>query len=390
MTRTLLFTGNGGLGSALAAAATAAATAAAGRRTLLVSVGPSHSLGALLGLRLSDQPQPVGPNLTAWNLDASAEMASFYQQLRGTSPTGGSQLSPDEFPLLPGIDLLTGLARISQERAGDYDLIAIDAGPHDGLLRALAVPDSFRWGVRLIFGLDRGPGQSAASLGRAVLPLALMPFEWVGQMQEARVRLEQIRDQLSDTRRTTVRYVLRPDLAALDEARLAIPALQLYGLAVDALIAAPLLPTELGASQGLSELLREQDQVADAAAQIWGPRPLLRGATVGTPVGLAALESLGFAIYAERSPVESYGVSAPLVFGEPADPSVSISLPGLPAEALGLTLSGDEMIVRVGPYRRHILLPDSLRRAPAYYYRRPVAPRRRLPPIEALQPLPLR
>jgi hypothetical protein len=28
---------------------------------------------------------------------------------------------------------------------------------------------------------------------------------------------------------------------------------------------------------------------------------------------------------------------------------------------LGLTLSGDELIVRIGPYRRHILLPDGLR-----------------------------
>ena len=40
--------------------------------------------------------------------------------------------------------------------------------------------------------------------------------------------------------------------------------------------------------------------------------------------------------------------------------------------------------------RVRLLLPDSLRPAPAYYYRRPVAPRRRPPPIEALQPLPLR
>jgi arsenite-transporting ATPase len=155
--------------------------------------------------------------------------------------------------------------------------------------------------------------------------------------------------------------VLRPDLPALDEARLAIPALQLYGLAVDALIAAPLLPAGAWAGQGLGELLREQEQVASTAAQLWEPRPLLRGEAVGTPVGLAALESLGYALYSDRSPVESYGVSAPLVYGGPTDPSVSISLPGLPAEALGLTLSGDEMIVRAGPYRRHILLPDSLR-----------------------------
>jgi hypothetical protein len=40
---------------------------------------------------------------------------------------------------------------------------------------------------------------------------------------------------------------------------------------------------------------------------------------------------------------------------------VALDLPGLPREALGLTLSGDELIVRAGPYRRHLLLPEGLR-----------------------------
>ncbi|NJN15645.1 MAG: hypothetical protein HC822_04800 [Oscillochloris sp.] len=39
-------------------------------------------------------------------------------------------------------------------------------------------------------------------------------------------------------------------------------------------------------------------------------------------------------------------------------------MPGLQREDLGLTISGDELIVRVGPYRRHVLLPESLRGIP--------------------------
>ncbi len=45
----------------------------------------------------------------------------------------------------------------------------------------------------------------------------------------------------------------------------------------------------------------------------------------------------------------------------PPTPTVALDLPGLPREQLGLTLSGDELIVRAGPYRRHLLLPDGLR-----------------------------
>jgi arsenite/tail-anchored protein-transporting ATPase len=360
MMRTLIFTGNGGSGSALAATATAAAAAASGRRTLLASIGPSHSLSTLLHTPVGSAPQPVGANLSAWNLDASTEMASFYQQLRGKGSASFS-LSPDEFPLLPGIDLLAGIARMSQQSAEHYDLLVLDAGPHDSLLRALAVPDSVRWAVRLVFGLDRGPGRSGASLSSAMVPSTLMPFEWVGQLQEMRVQLEQIRDQLSDLKRTTVRYVLRPDLSALEEARLAVPALHLYGLAVDALVVAPLLPDGAWTGTNLGDLAAEQERVASEAAQVWEPRPLLRGVSLGTPGGLPALEALGYAMYGERTLTESYGVSVPMSFGGASDPFVSLSLPGLPNNALGLTLSGDEMIVRAGPYRRHILLPDSMR-----------------------------
>jgi arsenite/tail-anchored protein-transporting ATPase len=136
--RTIIFTGNGGSGSALMAAATAAAAAASGARTLVASIGPSHSLSALFGVKVGNAPQPIADKIAAWNLDASTEMANFYQQVRGKTSTSMS-ISPDEFPLLPGIDLLAGIARISQQPAGEYDLLLLDAGPHDSLLRALAV-----------------------------------------------------------------------------------------------------------------------------------------------------------------------------------------------------------------------------------------------------------
>src|SRR5204863_440180 len=41
--------------------------------------------------------------------------------------------------------------------------------------------------------------------------------------------------------------------------------------------------------------------------------------------------------------------------------AVAIELPGLPKNALQLTLSGDELIVRVGTYPRHSLLPEGRR-----------------------------
>ncbi|HWQ13518.1 MAG TPA: hypothetical protein VNL77_11995, partial [Roseiflexaceae bacterium] len=43
------------------------------------------------------------------------------------------------------------------------------------------------------------------------------------------------------------------------------------------------------------------------------------------------------------------------------EPALVVDLPGLPQGTLQLTLSGDELIVAIGPYRRHVLLPEGLR-----------------------------
>lgn len=357
--QTLIFTGAPGA-SALAAAASAATASAAGRRTLIASFGPSHPVAALAGGEAAPQPRLLAPGLDLWTLDAFGDLGALYTTLRARN-SALPAVGADELPLIPGGDLFLGVAGLRQ-LAPNYDLACVDAGPPDTLLRALAVPDTFRWVVRLLLGLDRGPGRSSASQARALVPTGLIPFpmEWVGQVQDARVSIERLRDETIDPASVRVRYVLRPDRAGLAEALVALPALQLFGLAVDALVAGPLLP-EGAARLALDELAEEQAAVTTEAASIFGPRPLLRLAAGPTPRDVAGLAAIGAGLYAGAQPLDLPTPEPPLRLAGAPDPHVAISLPGLRREELGLTLSGDELIVRAGPYRRHILLPEGLR-----------------------------
>jgi anion-transporting ArsA/GET3 family ATPase len=352
----LIFTGPAGT-TAATAAATAAAAAAGGARTLLASVGPSHPTAALTGAAPGPEPHSVAPNLDAWLLDPLADMSAIW----GALPNVAGQVAGDELPVIPGSDLFLAVSRL-RAFAPRYDLACVDAGPPDALLRALGVPDTFRWMVRLLLGLDRGPGRSPASVARAVVPVGLIPFpmEWTGNLQDARVRLEQLRDETVDPASARVRYVLRPDPAGLAEARVAIPALQLFGLAVESLVAGPLLDPGLR-RHGLAALLDEQESALAEAAATWPARPRLRLPAAPAPASPAGLAALGDALYGGASPRPAGAIAPPVRLGGPPEPQVALDLPGLPREALGLTLSGDELIVRAGPYRRHILLPDGLR-----------------------------
>src|SRR5687768_5354502 len=174
MPNTLLFTGNAGPGIASAAAATALHSAERGRRTLLISLGHAHSLGALLGAALAGDPREVAPRFDALAIDALAELAAAWERAGTQRPAPLAQIAGDELPLLPGLEISFGLLRL-REFAPHYQVVVVDAGPHDLLLRALALPDGLRWAVRLLLGLDRGPGHSPESIGRALLPTSFIP-----------------------------------------------------------------------------------------------------------------------------------------------------------------------------------------------------------------------
>src|SRR4051812_37275479 len=86
MTAILIFTGSAGSASATAAAATAVHAATQGRKTLLFSLAPAASLGALLGSAVGTVPSALAPQLDALALDAPAALASAWEQGRARLP----------------------------------------------------------------------------------------------------------------------------------------------------------------------------------------------------------------------------------------------------------------------------------------------------------------
>ena len=81
--RILLCTGKGGVGKTTLAAATGAALAARGRKTLVVSTDPAHSLGDAFGSPLGAEPSEVDTLLSAVQVDSRTLVDSTWERLRG-------------------------------------------------------------------------------------------------------------------------------------------------------------------------------------------------------------------------------------------------------------------------------------------------------------------
>ena len=85
--RTILYTGKGGVGKTSVAAATALACARAGRRTLVLSTDPAHSLADALDAELGTTPTPVDDGLWGQQVERSARWSATGARCRTGSAT---------------------------------------------------------------------------------------------------------------------------------------------------------------------------------------------------------------------------------------------------------------------------------------------------------------
>jgi arsenite-transporting ATPase len=182
----IFFGGKGGVGKTTVAAATAlcVARASPGRRVLLLSTDPAHSLADVLAAPVSDAPAAMrnGPkNLLVRELDAPRAFAARRGDLEaavneiasvfGTGEPGSGVERAAELMNLapPGIDELFGIISVVDARA-DYDVIVVDTAPTGHALRLLETPDAAReWTqalLRVLLKFKRlvRPGQLAEEL----------------------------------------------------------------------------------------------------------------------------------------------------------------------------------------------------------------------------------
>ncbi|MBE3072874.1 MAG: ArsA family ATPase, partial [Acidobacteria bacterium] len=80
--RALFFGGKGGVGKTTCSAATALSASRAGRRVLLVSTDPAHSLADAFGCGPGAGERDIAPRLRVLEIDAETETRRYLEQAR--------------------------------------------------------------------------------------------------------------------------------------------------------------------------------------------------------------------------------------------------------------------------------------------------------------------
>jgi arsenite-transporting ATPase len=150
--RRLLFVGGkGGVGKTTIAAALGVTAAANGRRCLVVSTDPAHSLGDVFGVSIGGAETPLAERLHGLEIDPDEEaerhIAAVKQHmLRLVHPRMYDAVNRqlDLARLAPGTieaALVERMARLMDEAGRRFDLVIFDTAPTGQTLRLLALPE---------------------------------------------------------------------------------------------------------------------------------------------------------------------------------------------------------------------------------------------------------
>jgi arsenite/tail-anchored protein-transporting ATPase len=235
-TKFLFFTGKGGVGKTSTACATAVTLADEGKKVLLVSTDPASNLQDVLEVGLTNTPMaiPNVPNLYACNLDPEEAARTYRDKIigpyRGKLPDAvvanmEEQLSGACTVEIAAFDEFTNLLA-DPSVVGAYEHIIFDTAPTGHTLRLLQLPTAWS-------GFLEENTHGASCLG----PLS--------GLSEKKHIYSITMDSLSDSTKTTLILVARPDESSLLEANRASKELKEIGISNQALIINGLLQSYL-------------------------------------------------------------------------------------------------------------------------------------------------
>ena len=375
--RLLLFTGKGGTGKTTCAAATGLKAARRGKRTLVLSSDPAHSLSDAFDAELGPEPRKVAPNLHAQEVDLYYSMQKYWGNMRELMLSvfrwqGVEQVAAEELAALPGMNegsVLLWLEKFYAE--GDYDLIIVDSAPTGETLTLLTLPQATQWWLSKAFPFQK---TAVKTLGFGVRKATGLPLDKAyDDLDYLFGKLEKIQDVLADPEQTSVRLVMNPEKMVIQEARRAYTYLQLYGYGVDAALVNRVWPDE-GIGPAMQKYVEAQRGYLGAIKGSFAPLPILKAPHLGEEVfGVDRLEAIGDALYGAASEGDedtSAGVYDPAarlyeaqtyrVKEEANGYRVELHLPFLEEEAVDARQFGDELVVQVENQRRHYVLPNFL------------------------------
>ena len=290
----LFFGGKGGVGKTTLASALALLQAESGRRTLLVSTDPAHSLSDVLECSLGPEPRrvpTVSGELRAMELDPAREVEDY---LDGVKRRIADVATPhivrearrqiDLARFSPGAEesaVFERLTRLLEEAGGSHDRLVFDTAPTGHTLRLLGLPELMARWTEALLARRRQAGALRSAWRRiagAAAGSETTEDPVLDALEERRLRFERARRTLTDGTRTGFVFVLVAEQLVVRETGRTIGALERFGIPVAGLV--------------VNRVRREEPDLLGPLLGRFSPSQVARVPEMAEPVGLGSLRAL--------------------------------------------------------------------------------------------------
>ena len=372
--RILLFSGKGGVGKTSLAAATGVRLGELGRRTLVMSVDPAHSLADSFDIegelfhRRTAEPLRISANLDIQEVNIQHEIGRHWREISGyvsavLRTTGISEVEAEELAILPGMEELSAMMYVNQyRRESRYDVMVLDCAPTAESLRFVSMPTTLEWYMKHIFPFQRTMLKAVRPIANRVAPVQLPPDNYFVNVAELFAKLEGVDALLGDPTVTSVRLVTNPEKMVIRETQRTFVYFSLHGLTVDAILVNRVLPESVS-DTFFKEWRESQATALQEIDRYFSPVPVRRVPLLSHEVvGRARLADVANALYSQgEDPAAVLRTARPYTFEKVEDRwEVRLDVPFTSKAEVHLFKKRDELIVEVGTVRRHIGLPTSM------------------------------
>jgi arsenite-transporting ATPase len=240
------FSGKGGVGKTTLAAATAVHLARSGLSVLITSTDPAHSLSDVFDRDIGHQGAQIEENLHALEVDSSkrwAEATVTPGESSGSQRKRGrvERALTDAMKMLgeaPGVDEFISLELLLETMSSDvYDTVVFDTAPTGHTLRLLLLPEMLDGWLGRMLSVRKQLSRVGSVLKR------LLPGGGGGEepdiganLMDARERIVQARDLITDTERTLFALVTIPEAMSVLETSRTMEQLGEHGIPVGVVI----------------------------------------------------------------------------------------------------------------------------------------------------------
>ena len=334
-----------------------------------MSTDPAHSLADSFEHDIADSPTQVERNLWAEQIDAQARLESNWREIQDyfiqvMNWAGVETIQAEELSVIPGLDEIFSLIDVKRHvDEASWDLLVVDCAPTAETLRLLSLPEVMNWYIERIFPMQRRVSKAVRPVVTRMTSMPIAGDRFYNAVERLHRNLEAVHSILTDETGSSVRLVVNPEKMVISEARRTYTYLGLFGYRVDAVVVNRIIPEDV-TDPYFGKWKDIQAEHLQTVRESFEPVPILTSRLFDREiVGVDLLDDLATEVYGERNVTEVLYRDDPIrVRRRSGGYVLSMRLPFVSRDDMDIHRRGDELFVRVGWYKRNLILPATLQR----------------------------